>query len=176
MSIDYQGPLCGCGKPGCIEVLAAGPAIARRARAKLQTNPNSSLLQLADGKIDNVTSEMVGKASAAGDVLATEILRETVSLLTLWLGNLIDLLEPEIIIMGGGVSSMLQPFFPEITAQLPRCCVNQRCVEIPLVSARYGADSGIAGGAALCMQSTAAVEPAVLAGGSEPPPFRNHKA
>jgi len=166
MSIDYQGPLCGCGKPGCIEVLAAGPAIARRARAKLKDNPHSMLLQLANGKIENVTGEMVGEAYAAGDVVATETLRETVSLLTLWLGNIIDLLEPEIIIMGGGVASMLQPLFREITAQLLSCCVNQRCREIPLVSAHYGADSGIAGGAALCMQSTAAVEPVVLASGS----------
>jgi glucokinase len=86
--------------------------------------------------------------------------------LTLWLGNIIDLLEPEIIIMGGGVASMLQPLFREVTAQMPSCCVNQRCREIPLVSAHYGADSGIAGGAALCMQSTAAVESVVLASGS----------
>ena len=44
MSIDYHGPRCGCGKPGCIEILAAGPAIARRARAKLasEQNPHSS--------------------------------------------------------------------------------------------------------------------------------------
>jgi glucokinase len=157
MSIDYDGPLCGCGKPGCIEVFASGPAIARRARVKLENNHNSSLLDLAGGDINQVTSEMVGKAYAAGDAVATETLQGTVALLSLWLGNIIDLLEPEIIIMGGGVSTMLRPFFQEISDRLPSCCVNQRCREIPLVPAKYGADSGIAGGAALCFQPGASI-------------------
>ncbi len=150
MSIDYNGPRCACGKPGCIEALAAGPAIARRARAKLESGRSSSLMDLAGGKPERVTSEMVGKANAAGDPVAGEVLRETVELLSFWLGNIVDLLEPDVMIMGGGVSSMLKAFLPEIKDRLPDCCVNQGCREIPLVSARYGEDAGIAGGAALC--------------------------
>ncbi|HMC60705.1 MAG TPA: ROK family protein [Candidatus Solibacter sp.] len=151
MSIDYRGPRCGCGKPGCIEILAAGPAIARRARAKLASwNGPSALLDLAAGKIDAVSSEMVGKANEAGDPVAREVLRETIQLLTLWLGNIIDLLEPDVLIVGGGVAAMLQPFFDEAREFMPGCCVNSRCQEIPLLMARYGADAGIAGGAALC--------------------------
>jgi glucokinase len=165
MSIDYKGPLCGCGKPGCIEAFASGPAIARRARAKLENAPASTLLELAQGKIDQVTSEMVAQAYAAGDAVSADTLRETVNLLALWLGNIIDLLEPEIIIVGGGVASMMQPFFKEIADLLPKYCVNQRCKEIPLVPARYGADAGIAGGAALCFQASELgkpEEPAIL--------------
>jgi glucokinase len=150
MSIDYKGPRCACGKPGCIEVLAAGPAIARRAQAKLQSGRSSSLMDLAGGKRELVTSEMVGAASAAGDPVAGEVLRETVELLSFWFGNIVDLLEPDVMIVGGGVASMLKPFVPEIKDRLPDCCVNQSCREIPLVSARYGEDAGIAGGAALC--------------------------
>ena len=150
MSIDYRGRRCGCGKPGCIEVLASGPAIARRARVKLENGQASSLLDLAGGKLENVTSEMVGKSAVAGDAVAKEVLQETVELLALWFGNIVDLLEPDVMIVGGGVASMLQPYFGEIRDRLPGCCVNQRCREIPLVSARYGEDAGIAGGAALC--------------------------
>jgi len=152
MSIDYRGPRCGCGKTGCIEALAAGPAIARRARAKVANGYNraSTILQLAGGNIDDVTSEAVGQAYVAGDALAKEILQETVELLTVWLGNIVDLLDPEVMIMGGGVSSMLKPFFEEIRQRLPNSCINPRCREIPLLAARYGADAGIAGGAALC--------------------------
>jgi len=62
----------------------------------------------------------------------------------------VDLLEPDVIILGGGVAAMLSPFFDEIRNRLPSCCINSRCQEIPLVQARYGADAGIAGGAALC--------------------------
>jgi glucokinase len=152
VSIDYRGPRCACGKPGCIEILAAGPAIAKRAQAKLaaQNALRSKLLDLANGNIQAVTSEMVGKAYAEGDPLAAEVLHETVELLSLWLGNTIDLLDPDVMIIGGGVAAMLVPFFGEIKNLLPKFCVNSRCQEIPLLQARYGADSGIAGGAALC--------------------------
>ena len=152
VSIDYRGPLCACGKHGCIEVFATGPAIARRARAKVAADPTrgAALLALANGHAESVTSEMVGQAYAAGDRLAEEILRETIELLTQWLGNIIDLLEPDVIILGGGAATMLVPFFPEIRDRLPACSINQRCQEIPIVKAFYGADAGIAGGAALC--------------------------
>jgi glucokinase len=159
VSIDYRGPRCACGKPGCIEILAAGPAIARRARAKLATEGRrSEILALADGKLEAVTSEMVGKAYAAGDLIAKQVLIETVDLLALWLGNMIDLIEPDVIIIGGGAATMLTPLFPEILQRLPGYCVNTRCLEIPLLKAFYGAESGIAGGAALCAQEFAAHE------------------
>jgi glucokinase len=151
MSIDYRGPRCGCGKPGCIEVLAAGPAIARRARAKLaaDSSASSAILEIAVGNLDDVTSEMVGKAYAAGDPLAKQILQETTELLSLWLGNIVDLLDPDVLIVGGGVAAMLNPFFDEVRRLLPDYCVNSRVRELPLLMAHYGADAGIAGGAAL---------------------------
>jgi glucokinase len=153
-TIDFRGPRCGCGKPGCIEAFACGPAIAKRARTKLaeQAARGTVLLELAGGNIEKVTTEMVGRACAAGDPVATETIEETEEFLTIWLGNMIDLLDPDVIIIGGGVSGMLSPFFAEIRNRLPRWCINSRCQEIPLVKARYGADSGIAGGAALCAQ------------------------
>jgi glucokinase len=153
MSIDYKGPKCGCGKAGCIEALASGPAIARRARAKVESGRKSGLLDLAEGNLQGITSEMVGAAATAGDPAATEVLLETVELLTFWLGNIVDLLEPDVVIVGGGVAAMLEPFFGEIRDRLPGCCVNQRCTEIPLLPARYGEGAGIAGGAALCFDA-----------------------
>jgi glucokinase len=154
MSIDYRGPICGCGKHGCIEALAAGPAIARRAREKVAASGarSSTILGLAHGKVDSVTSEMVAKGYGEGDGLAKEILEETVELLTAWLGNIVDLMDPDVIVMGGGVAAMLSSFFPAIKERLPSWCVNSRCGEIPLLLAHYGADAGIAGGAALCSE------------------------
>lgn len=152
VTIDYHGPRCGCGKKGCIEVLASGTAIGKKARARLAEGMSgkSTMLDLAGGDINAVTSETVARAHAAGDALANEILLETVEVLTVWLGNMVDLLEPDVIIMGGGVATMLSPYFGEIRKRLPSWCLNSRCLEIPLVAARYGANAGIAGGAALC--------------------------
>jgi len=150
-TIDYRGPRCGCGKLGCIEILASGPAIARRASEKIAKSGRPSVIsELAGGRVDRVTSEMVGKAYAAGDLLAKEVLQETAELLAVWLGNIVDLLEPDVMIIGGGAGAMLRPFFGEIEERLPTWCVNSHCQEIPLLAAHYGADAGIAGGAALC--------------------------
>jgi len=154
LSIDYRGPRCRCGKQGCIEVLASGPAIAQRARAKLRSGGprHSIILDLAGGEVGAVTGETVGKAFATNDQVAISVLRETVELLSVWIGNIVDLLEPEVIILGGGVAELLQPFFGEIRDRLPSCCINPRCQEIPLLPAFYGTDAGIAGGAALSSQ------------------------
>ncbi|MGA2389024.1 MAG: ROK family protein [Candidatus Sulfotelmatobacter sp.] len=155
-TIDYRGPRCNCGKLGCIEILASGPAIARRTSDKIlkegpgKAGRTSAILELAGGKIDRITSEMVGKAYEAGDLLAKEVLQETAFYLTVWLGNIIDLLEPDVIIIGGGAGAMMSPFFGEIEQLLPRWTVNSHSQEIPLLLAHYGKDAGIAGGAALC--------------------------
>jgi glucokinase len=151
VSIDYRGPLCGCGKRGCVEALIAGPAIARRAQEKLQAGrPAASLLaKLAAGKISAVTCELVAQAQAAGDPLAREVLLETVELLAVALGNTIDLLEPDVIVLGGGVAAVLHPFFDDLRERIPRWAINSRSREIPVVSAHYGADAGVAGAAAL---------------------------
>ena len=155
VSIDYNGPVCGCGKRGCIEVLASGTAIARRAREKLAAEParGAALRDLAWGRLESVSGEMVGRAHAAGDALATEVLIETAELLAVWLGNTVDLLEPDVMILGGGAAALLRPFFDEIRQRMARHCVNSRYMEVPLVPAFYGADSGIAGGAALCTRA-----------------------
>jgi glucokinase len=152
VSIDYKGPVCNCGKRGCIEVLASGTAIGARARAKLVSEPSrkSAILDLANGHLSSVTSEKVAQAYAQGDVLAREVLSETVDLIIPWLGNIVDLLDPDVLVFGGGAAAMLKPFFDDILRGLPRWCVNPRANEIPLLMAHYGADAGIAGGAALC--------------------------
>jgi glucokinase len=152
VSIDYRGPACGCGKKGCIEALASGTAIARRTREALVEHPEqgTQLLALASGKAAEIRSEMVGRAARAGDSLARRLLAETTEYLAIWLGNIVDLLEPEVMILGGGVSEMLRTHFEDLQTRLKRWCVNTRCAQIPLVPAHYGENSGIAGGAALC--------------------------
>ncbi len=157
MSIDYKGHRCGCGKPGCIEALASGPSIARRAKDKLrQSGGRSKILDLASGNIDAVTTEMIAAAWREGDPLATEVLAETADLLAVWLGNIVDLLEPKIMVVGGGVGEVISHWFPRIHEQLPNWAINKRCNEIPLKLARYSSDAGLAGAAALCLSDSAA--------------------
>ena len=151
VTIDYRGPRCACGKRGCIEVLASGPRIAARAREKLAAGAESRILAHA-GSIDRVRTEHVGEAFREGDAVAREVLAETAFLLTVWLGNIVDLLEPDVMVIGGGVAELMSSFFAGMSADLPKWCENQRGGEIPLVLARYGADAGLAGAAALMRQ------------------------
>lgn len=136
MTIDINGPPCGCGKRGCIEAFASGTAIAARAAQEM-------------GRV--ITCEAVADAWHAGDPKAEEVLRETAELLAIWLGNVIDFLEPDVIVVGGGVGELMSNWFDHIRELLPKWSINQRCCEIPLVLARYKADAGIAGAAALCL-------------------------
>jgi glucokinase len=152
VTIDYRGPRCACGKFGCIEALCSGPAIARCARARMaeSAEAGAKILELAGGNLEAVQAETVAEAFRQGDPLATEVLETSADLLTVWIGNIIDLLEPEIIILGGGVSELMSAFFGRIREQLPNWSINQRATEIPIVRAKYGSDAGIAGAAALC--------------------------
>ncbi|HWZ82334.1 MAG TPA: ROK family protein [Terriglobales bacterium] len=167
MGIDRNGPLCGCGKRGCIEALASGPAIARRAREnlereKLAKSPSSRLLELADGEPERITSQMVGEACAEGDPVARAVIGETLDVLAYWLGNIIDLIEPEVIVMGGGVASMLAPYLDDLRGRWKGAVVNPWPDKIPVVLARYGEEAGVAGAAALLTspQSTDVAQPA----------------
>jgi len=149
MGLDAKGPLCPCGKRGCVEVLASGPAIARRAREKLAEGLSSRLTELAAGNPAAITSEMIGQASSEGDPIAQAVIRETLDILAYWLGNVIDLLEPDVIVMGGGVSSMLAPYLNKMRERWNGACVNPWPEKIPVVLAHYGEDAGVAGAAAL---------------------------
>ncbi len=147
MTIDIHAPCrCGCGKRGCLESMASGPAIARRMKEAIAAGRPSCLA--AHAVI--IGARDVEQAWRQGDPLATEILQETADLLSVWLGNTIDLLEPDVIIVGGGMGTLVSRWFDHIRRQLPHWTINSRAQEIPLLLASYGPDAGIAGAAALC--------------------------
>jgi glucokinase len=151
MTIDLNGPQCACGKRGCIEMYASGRAIGARARQLVAHNPHTRILELAEGKAAAVTSEVVGKAALDGDARANEILREAADYLAIWLGNIIDLLEPEVIVIGGGLGELMGSFFNYIRSRLDTCSVTPGRQQIPILSALYGTESSLVGSAALCL-------------------------
>lgn len=150
VSIDYRGPVCRCGKRGCIEILASGTAIANRAKEQVRSGVTSVMVDLAGGDVEAITGEIVGKAYAAGDKLAGDLLRASSDLLALWLSNMIDLLDPDVIVIGGGASALYAAFFDRLRERIREITLNPRAHEVPIAHAKYGTDSGIAGGAALC--------------------------
>jgi glucokinase len=152
-TIDFRGPRCGCGKRGCIEMYISGTAIARRAREGLaqRNGRRSRMFKLAGGNLAAVKSETVAEAARAGDPLARKMLDEAAEHFAIWLGSMIDLLDPDIIIVGGGVAKLMLRRLSRIRANLKAWSVNPRQHEIPIVRARYGSESGVVGAAALCL-------------------------
>ncbi len=160
VTIDFRGPLCACGKRGCIEAFASGTAIGKNARQRLidgggTTSEASAtkMLALAGGSIEAVTSEIVAKAASQGDKLADEVLREVAERLAIFLGNIIELLEPDVIVIGGGAGRLMMSRVKQIRDALETWSINPRWREIPIVAAKYGAESAVAGAAALWLSS-----------------------
>lgn len=149
MTINYRGPACGCGKRGCIEMYASGTAIAKCARNLLRHRGgrHSRMLKMG-GEISDVTTEIVSRASRAGDPLAREILEEAAGHLAIWLGGMIDLLEPQVIVFGGGLGRVMISLRGHIRQQLDRWTINPRWQKVRIVSAQYGSESALAGAAA----------------------------
>jgi glucokinase len=151
MSINFNGPLCGCGKRGCVEMYASGTAISTRARSLLRQSRNnrSQILKMAGGKISDVTAEIVNKAARSGDKLAKQVLEEAADHLAIWLGNIIDLLEPEVIIVGGGIGRVMTSYRARMRRTLETWAINPGAHRVPILNARYGSQSALAGAAAL---------------------------
>ena len=97
-----DGPLCGCGKRGCLEALCSGPAIARRAQAAVRNEKASAttLLNLAGGHIESVRSEHVLEAARHGDALALRLVEETAYYMGWGIANLVNILNPDIVLLG----------------------------------------------------------------------------
>ena len=97
-----DGPLCGCGKRGCLEALCSGPAIARRAQAAVRNEKAlaTALLDLAGGRVEALRSEHVLEAARHGDALALRLVRETAYYMGWGIANLVNILNPDIVLLG----------------------------------------------------------------------------
>ena len=158
MTINLRGPVCACGKRRCIEMCTSGTAIARRACEPLNRSGRrkSQILQLAGGKIADVRTEHVAEAVSAGDPIALEILGEAADhfAISIWLGSIIHLLEPEIIVIGGGIAHLMMSLLFRFRKELQFWAMNPRWQQVPIVSAFYKSDSALVGAAALCLPRT----------------------
>jgi glucokinase len=131
VTIDYRSPfVCNCGVPGCIEALASGTAIASRT---------------------GVSAERLGTAIGAGDPSALLILDETADMLSAWLGSLISLLDPQIIVIGGGVARIGEPLFSRLRARVPSRTINRFADQTLIVPAALAGDVGVLGAAAVAL-------------------------
>ncbi|GAJ07289.1 unnamed protein product, partial [marine sediment metagenome] len=106
ITIDVNGPRCSCGNTGCLEALVSGTAVAKEAIKRIGQGERSSLTEIVGGKIENITAEEVLTAARAGDSLASEVILKAATYLGVGLVNLVNIFNPEMIIIGGGMAKM----------------------------------------------------------------------
>lgn len=118
MCIDPNGPECACGSRGCLEVYASGPALARIGRATAAKNPNSKITALTEGSLEEISGETVFQAAVEGDPDALKIFEDMGFYLGLGISNLIDLFNPERVILCGRVSQAHRFFLPSLEKEV----------------------------------------------------------
>jgi glucokinase len=153
VSIDFHSPYrCGCGTFGCIEAMAAGPAMARRARVALEQDykAKSLLREMCHGQVSRITPKMIQEAAHAKDRIALSIISDTGFYLGVWLAGMMTVLDPEAIVIGGGVAQIGRPLFRKIKETIPHYTINRRFAsKTPLLPAKLQKQVGVFGAASL---------------------------
>jgi len=145
ITVEPGGPACICGRRGCLEAVAAGPAIARRAQGRLRAEPQAGaiLRQSVDGAIEAVTSKHVSQAAEVGDELARRVLDEAAQALGFGISYAISLMNPERVVVGGGVAKSGPRYFEVVRAAARANVLPEMRVDI--VPAALGDDAPLWG-------------------------------
>jgi len=149
MVVQPGGPLCTCGRRGCLEALASGPAIARDALERLarESGRGRKLRSLTRGDREHVTAQAVSEAAAQGDELAQEVLDQAARMLGLGIANAINLVNPQRVTVGGGVVKIGPAWMESVRAAARADAMPDSPVDIVL--AALGDDSPLWGAIAL---------------------------
>lgn len=151
MVVSPGGPRCNCGREGCLEALASGTAIARRAAERLLRGEQSQLIEMVNGKAERITAELVARAANKGDRLAQQVLQEAGRWLGIGVVNLILLFDPEVVIIGGGVAGAGDFLLEPVRQAVKRWVVPYFEREVPVVRSRLGGNSNLMGAVALAL-------------------------
>jgi glucokinase len=153
MTIEAFGPRCNCGNYGCWEVLASGTGIRRRAIELLQGGRESLLSELSGGDLEKITAEMVEKAARKGDAAALELISQTGTYLGVGVTNILHLFNPEIVVLGGGVTHMGELILKPLQEEVNRRAMPAFRENVPVVLTDLKGDVGLYGAVAIVLQN-----------------------
>jgi glucokinase len=156
-----DGPPCGQGHHGCLEGTASGTAIARRAQERLAAGESSALAGVPPDRLD---ARAVADAAATGDALAVSLYAEAGRALGLGIGGLVNLLSPEVVVVGGGLINAGELLFGPLRAALPEIAFAAPLSRCRVVAAELGTDAGLVGAVAWAVRRFRARAGAAAAG------------
>ena len=149
MIIHPNGMMCGCGQRGCWEQYGSATALIRLTRIEMERNSETALWEICEHDKDKVTGRTAFQAARLGDAAAKRVLAQYLEGLSIGLINLVNILQPEIICLGGGVSNAEDDLLLDPLRKLVSEGVFDKHVPVRLEKASLGNDAGIVGAAML---------------------------
>jgi glucokinase-like ROK family protein len=151
ITFDLQGELCGCGKRGCWETFVGPRFIERRVRRILQENNQSLMLEMINGDLDRIQFGIVVQAAEARDPTALQVLEEVAHNLGLGIANLVNIFNPELIILGGALSLACPYMLPVIELTLYQNALQPNLENLTIAASVHGTDACMMGAVALVL-------------------------
>lgn len=152
MVIKEGGMVCGCGAKGCLEAYASATGVVKRAKAAIKQGHKTILAKLAQDNSGNLTCELVFRAAQQGDDLAIWIIEETGRYLGIGVGSLINILNPEIVILAGGMAKAGDVLFRQVRKYAMLNSLKASREKVKIVPAKLGEDSGAIGAVATVLK------------------------
>jgi glucokinase-like ROK family protein len=152
VTILPDGPLCPCGNRGCLQQLVSGPAIANRARELLREGSASTLRNMTGNHPELITVQAVFQAAEQDDALARKIVAEMAKYLGIAVANLINLFNPELVVLGGPVGRMSQILIEPLREEVRRRAMAYPLSVAKIMTSPLGADAGAIGASVLVLQ------------------------
>jgi glucokinase len=147
MTIHFEGRRCGCGNQGCLEAYASGPNIAARAREGLRAGAASILPELVAGDLEALSAATVFEALTRGDDYAKQVMTETARFLGIGLANLVNVLNPEMIVVVGGVTRAGEHLFAPLRSEVRRRAFGSAVDACAIVPGALPETAGVIGAA-----------------------------
>ena len=154
MTIDVTGRRCGCGNYGCLEAYASGPSIAERAREALEGDTTSLLHEMVASDLTRLTAATVYDAAKKGDSIALEVVRETARFLGTGLANLLNVFNPDVVVIAGGVTQAGAPLFEPLRREVRRRAFRPAVEACRIVPGSLQGTAGVVGAVATFKQQT----------------------
>jgi len=154
MTIDAMGRRCNCGNYGCLEAYASGPNIAARAVEGIRAGVESVLVELVDGVLENITAATVYEGVVLGDAYAWEIMNETAKFLAVGVANLINALNPDTVVIAGGVTRAGDHLFGPLRKEVRRRAFRSAVAACRILPAALPETAGVIGAAAVFKKDT----------------------
>ncbi|MDL1900622.1 ROK family transcriptional regulator [Anaerolineae bacterium CFX9] len=155
---DRSGPICHCGNIGCLEAIAAGPAIAARATEAMNAGKSAIFAKYAAQHNGILTAVDVGRAASEGDPVANQIIHESGRFIGEVLATLVNFFNPSMILIGGGVSNIGHQFLAAIRRGVLHRSLPLSTRHLRIDISPMGAQAGVFGAIALAMEHVFAVE------------------